>query len=119
MENQFRVIVAGGRDFFNYQLLESKLDKILSQKENVVIVSGEATGADRLGEDYARKHNLLVSYYPALWQQYGNQAGFIRNRQMAMEADACICFWDGKSTGTQHMIETARIMNIPLRIILY
>ena len=119
MENQFRVIVAGGRDFFNYQLMESKLNKILSQKQNVVIVSGMANGADSLGIRYAREHGFLISYFPALWAQHGTKAGYIRNEEMAKNADACVCFWDGKSTGTKHMIDTAQSMNIALRVINY
>ena len=119
MENQFRVIVAGGRDFFNYQMLEKKLNKLFAQKQNVVIVSGMAKGADSLGERYAKEHNLLISYFPALWNQHGNRAGFIRNEEMAKNANACVCFWDGKSTGTKHMIDTAKEMNLGLRIINY
>lgn len=119
MENKFRVIVAGGRDFFNYRLLEEKLDRLLSPKENVVIVSGMAKGADRCGEEYARKHGLQISFFPALWNQHGTRAGFIRNEEMAKNADAVVCFWDGKSSGTQHMIETARNMKLPVRIINY
>jgi hypothetical protein len=119
MENQFRVIVAGGRDFFDYHLLESKLNKLLSQKENVVIVSGNAKGADQLGERYARQHKLLISSFPALWNLHGTKAGFIRNEEMAKNADAVVCFWDSVSTGTKHMIDTAVTMNIPLRVINY
>jgi hypothetical protein len=119
MENQFRVIVAGGRDFFNYQLMESKLNKILSQKQNVVIVSGTAKGADQLGERYAKAHGLMISYFPALWNQHGARAGFIRNEEMAKTADACVCFWDGESTGTKHMIDTAETMKIALRVVNY
>jgi hypothetical protein len=119
MENQYRVIIAGGRDFFDYRLLESRLNRILSQKVNVVIVSGMAKGADSLGERYARERGLLISYFPALWNQHGNRAGFIRNEEMAKNADACVCFWDGKSTGTKHMIDTAETMKIALRVINY
>jgi len=119
MENQFRVIVAGGRDFFDYQLLKSKLDTLLSQKNNVVIVSGGAKGADSLGEKYAREHNLLISHYPALWDKHGTRAGYIRNEEMAKNADAVVCFWDGLSSGTQHMIDTAKSMNLKLRIVMY
>ena len=119
MENQFRVIVAGGRDFFDYQLMEGRLNNILSQKENVVIVSGMANGADSLGIRYAREHKLLISYFPALWAQHGNRAGFIRNEEMAKNADACVCFWDGLSVGTEHMIETAKRMNLKLRVVNY
>jgi hypothetical protein len=38
---------------------------------------------------------------------------------MAKNADACVCFWDGKSTGTKHMIDTAETMKIALRVINY
>jgi hypothetical protein len=115
----YYVIVAGGRDFNNYPMLEEKLNKLFSEKLHVVIVSGMAKGADSLGELYARKHNLIVSYFPALWQEYGNQAGFRRNEEMAKIADACVCFWDGKSTGTKHMIDTAKEMKLALRVINY
>jgi hypothetical protein len=119
MENQFRVIVAGGRDFFDYQLMKSKLDTLFSLKNNVVIVSGGAKGADQLGERYAREHHLLISSYPALWNLHGTKAGFIRNEEMAKTANACVCFWDGESTGTKHMIDTAKSMQIPVRVINY
>ncbi len=118
-QNEFRVIVAGGRDFHDYSLLKEKLDVLLSNKENVVIISGLAKGADTLGEKYAHQNKLVVSYYPALWNQHGSRAGFIRNEEMAKTADACICFWDGASVGTKHMIDTAKSMNIKLRVIGY
>ena len=72
MENQnFKVIVAGGRDFFDYTLLSKKLDAILSKKEHIIIVSGMAKGADSLCERYAREHNFLLSHFPALCNQHG------------------------------------------------
>jgi glycosyltransferase involved in cell wall biosynthesis len=38
-----------------------------------------------------------------------------RNRHMAkLGADLCIAFWNGTSTGTKHMIETAREYDIPV-----
>jgi hypothetical protein len=40
----FKVIVAGGRDFNDYLLLEKKLDKLLRNKSEVEIVSGMAGG---------------------------------------------------------------------------
>jgi len=120
MKNLFYyVIVAGGRDFHNYALLKEKLDKLLSNKQHVVIISGNAKGADALGEKYGKEHNCVVAYYPALWNQHGRMAGFIRNEEMAKVADACVCFWDGKSTGTKHMIETAENMKLSLRVIKY
>ena len=76
MENQkFRVIVAGGRDFFDYNLLKEKLEILLLNKENVIIVSGLAKGADTLAVRYAKEHKLLVSYFPA---QIGRASCWVR-----------------------------------------
>lgn len=38
---------------------------------------------------------------------------------MADNADGCICFWDGVSRGTGHMIKIARSKNLELTIINY
>ena len=73
--NSFKVIVAGGRDFFNYELVKQKLDILLSKKENVVILSAMETGADSLGVRYAREHKLLISWFPATPVKHGSRTG--------------------------------------------
>lgn len=52
---KYKVIVAGCRDFADYELLKEKCDFYLQNKkpENFVIVSGHASGADALGECFA------------------------------------------------------------------
>jgi len=115
----FKLIVAGGRDFNDYDLLESKLDKLLTNKTDVEIVCGKARGADSLGELYARNKGYGVAEFPADWNKYGKSAGYIRNKEMAEYADACVCFWDGISKGTGHMIDLAKEKNIDLRVISY
>lgn len=114
-----KVIVAGGRDFNNYDLLSEKLDKLFSKTANVVIVSGMARGVDSLALKYAEENKIRVSEFPAKWNKHGKASGFRRNVEMARFADACVCFWDGKSVGTKHMIDTAQRMNLKLRIIKY
>lgn len=65
----FRVIIAGGRDFSDYELLSKTMDDYLSQiKDDISIVCGQARGADTLGEQYAKEHNHLVQYFPANWK---------------------------------------------------
>jgi hypothetical protein len=114
-----KVIVAGGRDFDDYNLLEEKLNNLFSKTAHVVIISGMAKGVDSLAVKYAENNKLRVSEFPAKWQKFGNASGFRRNVEMARFADACVCFWNGKSPGTKHMIETARRMKLKLRIINY
>lgn len=116
----FRVIVAGGRDFDNYALLTEVLDLYLSPiKDDIAIVCGKARGADTLGEKYAKEHGYSVMAFPAQWKRYGKPAGYIRNKEMAKNADALVAFWDGQSRGTHHMIKTAMKNCLDIRIIPY
>lgn len=118
-----KVIIAGTRDFDNYELLKQKMDKILAGKvrnnEEIIIISGTARGADKLGERYAREKGYKIERYPANWDKYGKRAGYIRNEQMAKVADACVCFWDEQSKGTKHMIDLANQYKLALRVINY
>lgn len=118
----YRVIIAGTRTFDNYELLRDKCDAILSEKRqdsNIVVVSGTARGADRLGERYAREKGYEIRQFPADWKKHGKSAGYIRNSLMADNADALIAFWDGQSRGTKNMIETAKKKGLAVKIIHY
>jgi hypothetical protein len=116
-----RVIVAGGRDFDDWELLSSTLDSLILRPEHTVIVSGGAKGADSLGERYAEERGLDLVVMPAEWKRYQNRrsAGFIRNEKMAWFSNRLIAFWDGASSGTNHMIETARKYNIYKDVVMY
>lgn len=109
-----RVIIAGGRDCDNYQLL---LDSIAESGFVITtVVSGGAKGADALGERYAVETNTALEIFSADWNRHGRAAGPIRNRKMAENADALIALWDGKSRGTKNMIEEAAKHNLPTYI---
>ena len=118
----YKIIIAGGRDFMDYNLLKEKVNKILQEKRvthKIVIISGCARGADTLGVRYASENAFDVDKYPADWDKYGKKAGYMRNVEMAENADALIAFWDGKSKGTKHMIDIATERNLPIRVIRY
>lgn len=118
----YKIIIAGGRDFMDYNLLKEKVNKILQEKRvshKIVIISGCARGADTLGLRYASENAFDVEEYPADWDKYGKKAGYMRNVEMAKDADALIAFWDGKSKGTKHMIDIATERNLPIRVIRY
>lgn len=118
----YKVIIAGGRDFNDYNLLKDKVNKILKEKRlthNIVIVSGCARGADTLALRYASENVLNVEEYPADWEKYGKKAGYLRNAQMAEVSDALIAFWDGESKGTKHMIDLATEKGLDIRVIKY
>ena len=98
-----KVIIAGSRDFNNYQLLSETMANLDIEIDTVVC--GCARGADSLGRDWAHNHNIPVVEFPADWDSYGRAAGHIRNQKMGDYADYLVAFWDKKSTGTKGMIE--------------
>ncbi len=113
----FHVIIAGGRDFKDYDLLAKTMNHLLSNvKDDITVVCGKARGADILGEQYAKEHGYAVRYFPADWDRYGKAAGYIRNTEMAQSADALVAFWDGMSLGTRHMIEIAKARGLKVRV---
>jgi len=139
-----RIIIAGGRDFNDYELLKTSVLNILAElsseqangitkitlpKESVEIISGTARGADALGERFAAEFGLKVVRFPANWNKYKGAAGPIRNGQMADYAigktDGTICdgmliaFYDGNSPGTTSMIEIAERKGLIIHVIRY
>ena len=121
MEN-FKVIIAGSRGFSNYKLLHEQCNKFLREKRkthNIIIISGGARGADKLGEKYSQDEGFALEVFKANWDKYGKSAGFRRNEQMGEVADALIAFWDGKSHGTKHMIDIMNDKKLEVRVINY
>jgi len=87
------------------------------------VVSGMAKGVDSLAVDWAKEVGIPVKPFPANWQNFsepcviktrrdGNKynalAGFNRNLQMALYAEALIAIWTGSSHGTGNMVKIAR-----------
>ena len=119
---EFKLIVAGGRDFNDYDRLSLVLfalaDHEFADKE-VSIISGMAKGADRLGYEFAKDIGIPVHKFPADWNTYGKSAGYIRNNQMAKAADGLVAFHDGVSKGTKNMIETMQKMHKWVHVVHY
>jgi hypothetical protein len=112
-----KLIVAGSREFNDYDLLKRSIQENFQRSEVEEIVSGTARGADTLGEQFAKEYSIPVKQFPANWDLYGKSAGYRRNAEMANYADALIAFWNGESKGTMHMINLAKEKNLKVVII--
>ncbi len=112
-----KLIVAGSREFNNYDLLKKSIQENFQRYEVEEIVSGTARGADTLGEQFAIEYSIPIKKFPANWDLYGKSAGYRRNVEMADYADALIAFWDGKSKGTGHMINIAKDKNLRVIVV--
>lgn len=101
-----RVIIAGSRDIADMQHIN---DAVAASRFPITqVVCGMARGVDLLGKQWADYVGIPVAKFPADWNTHGKRAGYLRNEQMADNADALIAIWDGKSRGTSHMIDIAR-----------
>ena len=124
MNNLF-LLIAGGRDFNNYEVLKKCLDN--ETKDNILpitVISGTARGADSLGERWANEAGHEIIKYKPEWDKLGPKAGPLRNIEMYnfikdKENKKVIVFWDGISKGTMHMIKTASNGQLPLKIYNY
>ena len=126
---ELRIIIAGSRDFNDYELLKKSAIEIITKKTMLPdltrIVSGGARGADTLGERFANEMGLEISRFIPDWDGLGKRAGYVRNAEMAkfaVEDDndgMLIAFWDGKSKGTKHMIDLAKRYGLEVHVVNY
>lgn len=114
-----RVIVAGSRGINDSTEVFGHLDKILVnlKEKNLEIVTGLASGPDTLGKEWAEKEAVQVAQFPADWDRFGKRAGFVRNQDMSWYGTHLIAFWDGESSGTKNMIETATRDGLTVKVI--
>lgn len=127
---RLRMIIAGGRDFNDYNRLKTACSGIITSLENkngkpfesIEIISGRANGADTMGEVFATESHYVLRMFPADWDNLGKFAGYMRNEKMAKYATCVdtpnlrddtvavlVAFWDGRSRGTKNMISFAHM----------
>ena len=124
---ELRVIIAGSRDFNDYELLKKSAIEIITKKTMLPdltrIVSGGARGADTLGERFANEMGLEITRFIPNWDGLGKRAGYVRNAEMAKFAvednndGMLIAFWDGQSRGTKHMIDVAKRYGLEVHVV--
>lgn len=104
-----RTIIAGSRGITDPSVVPTAVAHAIGAGiVPTVVISGGARGVDALGEQWASSNGIPVERYPAEWGKYGKKAGTMRNVHMGNIATALIAVWDGKSTGTKHMIDFAK-----------
>ena len=126
---ELRIIIAGSRDFNDYELLKKSVIEIITKKTMLPdltrIISGGARGADTLGERFANEMGLEISRFIPDWDGLGKRAGYVRNAEMAKFAvednndGMLIAFWDGQSKGTKRMIDLAKRYGLEVHVVNY
>ena len=139
---EYRVMICGSRTFNDYTLLKEKVTNALvsrgiSRKKdfNIVVVSGGAYGADKLGERFAKEYGLHIETHIPLWndltkepcrikinkygEPYNCLAGLNRNKDMVIVSDLVIMFHDGESKGTLNDLDLCKKYNKDYEYILF
>jgi len=110
-----RTIIAGSRSIADIEAVRAAM--LSCPWRPTAVLSGAARGVDTLGEQWACEQGIPVERHPADWEGLGRRAGLARNESMAAMAEALVAVWDGQSTGTRHMIETARARGLRVHVV--
>lgn len=105
-----KVAIVGSRDFKNKDLLDEKMQTIIKENKISLIISGGAKGADTLGVQWANKNKIETKVFNPDFKKH-KRAYHFRNRQIVLERDLIIAFWNGYSTGTKYTINYAKTLN--------
>jgi hypothetical protein len=136
IKQPFRLLVAGSRDYDDFDLLSSFLTHITARmdKTRLALISGKAKGADALGEQWARENAIPVVGFPALWDDlyaprarvktghygsYNPRAGADRNAWMVANATHAVLFpsnLEQISRGIRNMQDLLQRFGTPCRI---
>ena len=108
-----RVLVCGGRDWQDAELVESTLDRLLASRGPFErLIHGGARGVDHIAGKWARKNGVLEWDFLPEWHRAGPIEGSARNHYMIATGapDLVVAFPGG--LGTADMIERARTAEI-------
>ena len=116
-----KVLVCGGRDYNDRELLYDVLDELVKDGGHytevdafnrrfptITIIHGNAKGADKMAGEWANTRGAKQVVFPADWNTHGRGAGHIRNQEMLDKGkpDVVIAFPGG--AGTKSMIAKAK-----------
>lgn len=106
-----KIAIVGSRSFCDYAVLENWILSHLPKESISVVISGGASGADMLAEQFAQKHGIQTEIFLPDWNKYGRRAAVVRNIDIIKDCDICFAFWDGVSRGTKNDIELCQRYN--------
>ena len=107
-----KIAIIGSRNIFIDDLGK------YSPKNVTEIVSGGAKGVDKCAKKYAENHNIKITEFLPEYSKYGKAAPLKRNIQIIEYADKVLAFWDGKSKGTKHVIDSCEKLGKKVTVII-
>lgn len=106
-----KVAVIGSR------ALETEIPVELIPRKTTQLISGGAKGIDTKTREFALSHGIQILEILPDYELHGRSAPILRNNVIIDQSDLVIAFWDGKSRGTEYVIN--RCLNVNKSIIVY
>jgi len=106
----FRLLITGSRTWDKPDVIKKLLVKVYNEVKDrdPILVHGTARGADEMSSKIWLELGGAVEAHPADWDQFGKQAGFVRNQQMVdLGANLCIAFIKDNSRGASNCARLA------------
>jgi predicted Rossmann fold nucleotide-binding protein DprA/Smf involved in DNA uptake len=89
----------------DYRMVADQFKAIYNDGDTIVS-GGCSQGGDRFAEQIARGFQVPIMIHYAKWKKYGKSAGFIRNKDIAKDADILIvCVSGDRSGGSENTIK--------------
>lgn len=115
----YNIILTGTKSFDNYRLFERKCNKHIaaflqdSDSDEITILTGNDGFAEKMAQRYASENGFNLTVY----QFNEDNDVFERNSRLVADADAAICFWNGRSTGVKTTIALCNKYDVDCKII--
>ena len=108
-----RVLVCGGRDWRDAEVVETTLDRLRAARGPFdCVIHGGARGVDRIAGRWARKNGVLEWDFLPEWHRAGTRNGAVRNQLMiALALPQLVIAFSG-GLGTADMVERAKAAGV-------
>lgn len=114
----YKILICGDREWKDAPFIEAMLQAEIVTAQafgdpnvQIVVIHGDARGADKLGARAALNLGIQEVPFPAQWDTFGKAAGPVRNQAMIeQEPNIVLAFHDDilHSKGTLDMLQRAK-----------
>jgi len=107
-----RVLVCGGRDYTDRDLVYAELDVLHAEYVFETVIAGGAGGADTLAIEWAQARGLATQVFAAEWGVLGRRGSALRNARILTESrpNIVVAFPGGRETA--NMVRQAKAAGI-------
>lgn len=115
----YNIILTGTKTFNDYEFFKTKCDKYIasflqdSDSDEITILTGDDGFAEKMAQSYASENGFNLTVYQ--FNEFKDV--FERNSRLVADADAAICFWNGRSAGVKTTIALCNKYDIDCKII--